>query len=437
MPPRPQPRPRKAPAPSKDLGNLTQADKDAKAMPPPPVPKRILEPEMAALSTHLKNAMVKTGLIYGFSADTRRLGIQKHAPKPPLSLTSALGSEVEKYDQLCDAMESHLLRAIAILERDLKREEQRVKEAEEAAKASAMQVDPEPTIPPPTSESAGTVSVIPSSSSPTSAIPGRRPSAISISSLHRPAFPLKLDLSAPGLRISPDEVTSFSIPDGLHSPVTLAPKSARPTDYPHDLIDMASLTAVQPEASSSGRVDIDLTLPDAPAEGSANMNIDATMGTADKPIELDLESMDIDMSDLFGDTVENTANDADATGGDDLFSPVIAHPDLAGKDGEGKEDQDFLNSLRDDAGNEDLFSLEAQPKAQVAGPANQTAPSPGTLLASFTAGNAEGNGNQFNMENIDYNFFGNGEDPNVVMDQFLGDINTSGGAAAGPSTKAE
>ncbi|KAF8921820.1 hypothetical protein CPB85DRAFT_1264668 [Mucidula mucida] len=416
MPPRPQPRPRKASASAKDPGTLTQADKDAKAMPPPPLPKRILEPELVALSTHLKNAMVKTGLIYGFSADTRRLGIQKHAPKPPLSLTSALGSEVEKYDQLCDAMESHLLRAIAILERELKREEQRLREAEEAAKASAMQVDnPEPIIPPPTSEA---VSIIPSSSSPTSAIPGRRPSAISISSLHRPAFPLKLDLSAPGLRISPDEVTSFTIPDGLHSPVTLAPKSARPTDFPHDLIDMASLTSVPPEASSSsGRVDIDLTLSDAPAEGTgAEINIDASMGTADKPIELDLDSMDIDMSDLFG--------------GD-----AFAHSDLAGK---GKEDTaDFLNSLGDDAGNEELFSLEGQqPKAQVAGPANQTAPSPGTLLASFTAGNAEGNGNQFNLENIDYNFFGNGEDPNAVMDQFLGDINGSN-AAAGPSTKAE
>ncbi len=322
------------------------------------------------------------------------------------------------------------LRAIAILERELKREEQRLREAEEAAKASAMQVDnPEPIIPPPTSEA---VSIIPSSSSPTSAIPGRRPSAISISSLHRPAFPLKLDLSAPGLRISPDEVTSFTIPDGLHSPVTLAPKSARPTDYPHDLIDMASLTSVPPEASSSsGRVDIDLTLPDAPAEGTgAEINIDASMGTADKPIELDLDSMDIDMSDLFGDTVEDTSNGADDAGGD-AFAPS----DLAGK---GKEDTaDFLNSLGDDAGNEELFSLEGQqPKAQVAGPANQTAPSPGTLLASFTAGNAEGNGNQFNLENIDYNFFGNGEDPNAVMDQFLGDINGSN-AAAGPSTKAE
>ncbi len=40
-------------------------------------------------------------------------------------------------------------------------------------------------------------------------------------------------------------------------------------------------------AKSSGRLDMDLTLPNAPAEGSANVNMEAR--TADKPIELDLE----------------------------------------------------------------------------------------------------------------------------------------------------
>ena len=37
-------------------------------------------------------------------------GIQQYAPRPPRSLTAALGREVEKYDQLCDAIESQLAR---------------------------------------------------------------------------------------------------------------------------------------------------------------------------------------------------------------------------------------------------------------------------------------------------------------------------------------
>lgn len=40
--------------------------------------------------------------------------IERYAPQPHQSLTASLGREFEKYDQLCDAMESHLVRIVLI-----------------------------------------------------------------------------------------------------------------------------------------------------------------------------------------------------------------------------------------------------------------------------------------------------------------------------------
>lgn len=37
-------------------------------------------------------------------------GIHHYAPGPPRSLTASLGREIEKFDQLCDALESRLVR---------------------------------------------------------------------------------------------------------------------------------------------------------------------------------------------------------------------------------------------------------------------------------------------------------------------------------------
>jgi hypothetical protein len=121
----------------------------------------------------------------------------------------------------------------------------------------------------------------------------RRQSTISLSTLNRPQFPHKLDLTSDALRISPAEFAQ-GLGGGLPSPVTLAPKSARPTttsDLPPDF--MAALT--QP-------VDIDLTM--LPEEATTTA-LDPSLGSsADRPIELDLEAMEIDMPDvktLFGD----------------------------------------------------------------------------------------------------------------------------------------
>ncbi|EGN92681.1 hypothetical protein SERLA73DRAFT_146748, partial [Serpula lacrymans var. lacrymans S7.3] len=68
---------------------------DAASMPPPKDPPQhlaMLEPEMTALSGCLRNAVIKTGQLYGFHADSRRLiGIHKYAPNPPRTLITSLG----------------------------------------------------------------------------------------------------------------------------------------------------------------------------------------------------------------------------------------------------------------------------------------------------------------------------------------------------------
>jgi hypothetical protein len=76
MPPKPRPVPRK-PSISKapPASSSVKHEQDAKAMPPPPDPPApgILVPEVTALASCLKNAVVKTGQLYGFYADTRKL----------------------------------------------------------------------------------------------------------------------------------------------------------------------------------------------------------------------------------------------------------------------------------------------------------------------------------------------------------------------------
>lgn len=159
---------------------------------------------------------------------------------------------------------------------------------------------------------------------------------------------------------------------GLRSPVTLAPKSARPIDY--DIM----------AAFHDPRVDIDLTLPQEGSSSGMNLDLNTTMGSsADKPIELD---MDINMSDLFGDS-EAGNNDTNA----DLFSPVL---DAANPGGPAdKVDNSFLSSIgvggvADDA-NADIFASfgvgpggHSTSRPDVMG--TQAAPSPASLLASLS-----------------------------------------------------
>lgn len=412
--------------------HVAKLDPDTLAMPPPPNPQPvILEPELQALKTCLKNAVFKTGQIYSFYADRARL---QHPYKPPDSLVASLGREIEQYDQLCDSIESHLLRAIAVLKRDLKREEQRKRDAALAAAKikTAEALRPAETLA--TLETASLQDVPPAPiSSPVaaSAGPGRRPSAISISSLHRPTIPLKLDLSAPSLRM-PDDSVHFS--GGLASPVTLAPKSARPlgpNEFPPDF--MAALASATSATNASGRgVDIDLTVEDNDTRLSMAMTLDPTAGSsAEKPIELDLDNMDIDMVELFGDTVGHEESPNTKATMDGLFSShkTPSNDSEATKKSQ-TEDGSFLPAFHGDVGS-DIFS-QHDPKE--AAPGGHQTP----LLTDFAsdqysrgppintnAHTTAAGPSSFDIASLDLttfspSFFSNTGDPDFSVDDFMG-----------------
>ena len=163
-----------------------------------------------------------------------------------------------------------------------------------------------------------------------------------MTSLQRPMLPLKLDLSSASLRMGGEEASLFSS-TGLHSPITLAPKSARPNEYPGAILSGFDEPSERP-------VDIDLTLT---SPSSLPMSLDPQLGSsADKPIDIDLD-MDVDMgmdagsmNDLFGDSTENGSSVGAV---DDLFSPGPldgTKRDNSGGEGSAeKSDDDFLMSL--------------------------------------------------------------------------------------------
>ncbi|KAJ8521751.1 hypothetical protein ONZ45_g1590 [Pleurotus djamor] len=381
MPPKPRP--------LSKAGNAAPLNEEdaAKAMPPPPNPPpamRILEPEMKALSSCLQNATVKAGQIYKFYHNVEKLGVQQYSPGPPRVLSASLGREIEKYDQLCDAIEAQLLRAITVLQRDLSREQRRIREAEAATVISPV-VSAPPTsttsepmdAAPPTSASTPRPSPSGSSNNPMS----RRPSNISISSLHRAPFPLKIDLPSPSLRMSQDDMSAFS--GKLASPINLNSSQALgPPEFNAEI--MAAFASAAPDGVDR-TVDIDLTTDDVEVGGQELI----TMGnTADKPIELDLDSMDIDiasMTDLFGDTTE-PSNDGDA------FSADAVLPDRPVKSEEDLDIQILDAFTSGSADHDDIFGLAGSDSGDLPGvkpppPDAQLshAQSPGSMLASFEA----------------------------------------------------
>uniref|UniRef100_A0A0W0FA17 Uncharacterized protein n=1 Tax=Moniliophthora roreri TaxID=221103 RepID=A0A0W0FA17_MONRR len=426
MGPKPGPSPRLQHAP-KDKNELAalKAEQDARAMPPPPVPHQmtILEPEMNALSGCLKNAAVKTGEILRFYADTQKLLIRKHASTPPLSLQASLGRELQLYDQLCESIESHLLRAISVLQRDLQQEQQRIKEAEAAA--NAMRKSPSPS---PVSAD------IPMNAEPES-------TQVNEASSNPSQSPLQ------GSVLSGRRQSTISIGGRLPSPVTLAPKSARPTDYS----DLMAAFGASTGDSSTNPVDIDLTLPESDTSDNLHINLNNSLGnSADKPIELDIdgiEGMDMPM-DLFRDSNEASANDhADVEG---LFSPIEG-PEGDNNTSTNTADTNFLSSLGVSANtsNDDIFSslhTNSQPArnddslqipTQVSGEA-QSAPSPGSLLATLSAPAMQAGGqpssettsNSFDLNHL----FFSGENSSEVNLEQLWDLGGGMGGGAESTT---
>lgn len=228
-----------------------------------------------------------------------------------------------------------------MLQRDLDRAKAR-EQAEREAEALRNLPPPVPEVIPESNAAA------PSAGSPSSVIPmdvssvsgtqkytgagsflaARRQSTISLSSLSRPQVPHKLDLSSEALRINPAELAQ-GLGGGLPSPVTLAPKSGRTTatsEFSPDF--MAALAATE---MATQAVDIDLTM--LPEEGTttAHVGLDPALGSsADRPIELDIEVMDIDMTDvhasLFG---EEPTNDVPTTNPFDNTMTTVTNPPRA------------------------------------------------------------------------------------------------------------
>ena len=112
----------------------------------------------------------------------------------------------------------------------------------------------------------------------------------------------------------PDDLISLSA-SGMTSPVTLAPRTARPSTATGEIPpDLMAVIASSEAAAASRPVDIDLTLDSDPAVETQTMDLDmdSTLGgSADKPIELDME----EMSGIFGPEPSN--GDVDS-----LFSPT-------------------------------------------------------------------------------------------------------------------
>ncbi len=227
--------------------------------------------------------------------------------------------------------------------------------------------------------------------------PARRQSKISLSTLHRSQFPLKLDLSSAALRLSVDEAAGMGL-TGLASPISLAPKSARPmagNELPPDL-----LAALAASAAQSQGVDIDLTLPDSShsidmpgMEPHGSRRVSGDVGnSADKPIELDL---DLDtMTDLFGD-VPGGDQHTDVEG---LFNAADpSAPPVGGSVSSSNNMGDLFNTLSSSDSQretEDLLaSLGAQGEgSNLPGASSAAAPSPTSLLASLTSSAQHGSG---------------------------------------------
>lgn len=260
-----------------------------------------------------------------------------------------------------------------------------------------------------------------------SSLSGRRGSAISISSLQRQPFALKLDLTS--LRISAEEAAMFSS-SGLASPVTLAPKSARAmgsTEFPPELMAAFSEPSTVAADVSGRPVDIDLTIPDALEPLHPNVG-----DSSDKPIELDLDGMDIDMpimTDLFGDA-DGGGSDHVATPADGLFSPVLGDENTESDEHPTAPNQHegLINQLVDDNASSGVFATSAQENMTIS---QIHIPSPGALLASFSSNDAppskiphagSGTDPTFDLNSMELGFFPHPADSEMNFSMDMGDF---------------
>lgn len=346
-----------------------------------------------------------------------------------------------------------------MLQRDLDREQRSAREAEIAAIATrtrSKSTSESPTtrkvpLPPLDSDVLMGPPALPAQTSPPGPVnPARRGSTISLSSLHRPPFPLKLDLSSSSLRLSAEEAALFS--QSLPSPVSLAPKSARPSAQAE--MELMAAFASAAAGSSSQHVEIDLT----GDEDHPMPPIDASLGnSADKPIELDLESIDMEMStmtDLFGDATESGSGQ-DSNGVDGIFSPIapdVSSSNAAKESGEGVLNMEILSVLSAVDNNNHSDHVFGAPDASAlqsgqhsslgaqSAPPSNVAPSPSAILATFSAAQqdsssqlASGDSNfdlsNLDLSNFDPSFFHQPPDMNLMDMEALLNMGQNGGSS--------
>ena len=259
-------------------------------------------------------------------------------------------------------------------------------------------------------------------------IPSRRGSAISISSLHRPQFPLKLDLSSTSLRITEEEAAMFK--KGLASPVTLAPKSARlgPNEFPPEFMAAFANSSVPPDVTSEPPA-IDLTLPNSlPQEDNDSTMNNGVGDSSDKPIELDLDIEMANMTDIFGDPEADDSEDSNIRDG--LFSPVM------------NEEQPQAENFENFVANPDLVSQLAAAEPSILQSHPTSAPSPGSLLAQFSSSRIMDHKsslsdnvpiipenfdiNTIDLHNLPTGFFSNAQDSGVSFPMDMEDFLTLG-----------
>ena len=327
------------------------------------------------------------------------------------------------------------------MKRDLLREEQK-KEEEKGNAAKIVNVEP---MVEDTAQPFDTERTIPKNSMAASL--ARRPSTVSISSLQRPQ-PLKLDLSSAPLRIT-EEAAMF--PKDLGSPITLAPKSARPVgpnEFPPDLMMAFSNTPLQ----------TDLVHGPPTVDPQEPLQIGNT--TTDKSIDLDLD-MDIDMAnmtDLFGDPADS---ENATTAVDRLFTPL--KPDDGNQTGRRSDFPAKENVLEgfhiDSSVDAELFgefnpdtglTHESRVTTITGIQSGSSVPSPDSILAQFSASELHdskisisvnhtlsSSGGEFDigsidLPNLDSGFFSAGQNPDI---DFHVDMGLIGMDASGVKTE--
>ncbi|BGP02230.1 hypothetical protein NBRC10513v2_005878 [Rhodotorula toruloides] len=75
----------------------------------------------AQLESALKTTLLRLSHILAFQARLQQQGTAQYAPPAPRQLTEQLKMDVAKFDAVCDEVERKLLRAIAVIERDVRK----------------------------------------------------------------------------------------------------------------------------------------------------------------------------------------------------------------------------------------------------------------------------------------------------------------------------